>query len=501
MPAFGKKSLFLLILLFICLSAGNSATLRMIIDSNPMNLDPRVGTDQASQRIHQLIYNGLFRKTKNFYIEKDLLENYEFISPTKILFILKKGVYFHNGKELTSKDVKWTLDTLLSSDFKSLRKGAFKSIKKVNIIGKYKVIFELKYPDSSLLYNLVIGIIPYGVRKEISEKPVGTGPFVYKGKEHNVLYFKAFSNYFRGKPAVEELGIKIIKDPITRVLTFKKGEADLAVNCIPPDFVESLKGVKGILVKSIPGNTMYYLGLNLKDEYLKDLNLRMALSYSIDYKELVKFIMKGYARRAYGLLPPEHWAYTDNLKKFYYDLKKAKYFLKKTGFKDINLEFKCADKKVSKRLAVALKYYWNKIGIGVKIKSYEFSTFYRDIVKGNFQVYPLAWVGILSPDIYIYTSHSKFIPPYGANRAHYSNPNVDLLLYKASEIYDFEILKKTYKKVEYLVSKDIPFIPLWFANNIVVYSKRIENIEMYPSGEYYFLEKVRLKKEKPRNER
>lgn len=468
----------------------------MIIDSNPMNLDPRIGTDQASQRIHQLIYNGLFRKTKNFYIEKDLLENYEFISPTKILFVLKKGVYFHNGKELTSKDVKWTFDTLLSSDFKSLRKGAFKSIKRIDILGKYKLIFELKFPDSSLLYNLVIGIIPFGAEKEISKEPIGTGPFVFEGREHNVLFFKAFSSYFRGMPSVKKLRIKIIKDPITRVLTFKKGEADLAVNCIPPDFVKSLKGIKSIIIKSTPGNTMYYLGLNLNDKYLRNSNLRKALSYSINYKELIKFIMKGHARRAYGLLPPEHWAYSENLKKFDFDLKKAKYYLRKAGFNNISLEFKCANKKVSKRLAVALKYYWSKIGINVKIKIYEFSTFYRDIVKGNFQIYPLAWVGILSPDIYIYTSHSKFIPPYGANRAHYSNPEVDSLLDKASEIYDFELLKKTYRKVEYLVSKDIPFIPLWFANNIVVYSKKVKNIEIYPSGEYYFLEKVSLRNEK-----
>ncbi len=487
-----NKRAFFLILLFIIISLSYGNELRMIIDSTPLNLDPRIGTDQASQRIHQIIFNGLFKKTKNFFVEKDLLKDYSFLSRTKILFKLKKGVLFHNGKELTAKDVKWTFDSLLSKEFHSLRKGAFKSLKRINVIDRYTLLFELKYPDSSLIYNLVIGIVPYGTGKDFFKKPIGTGPFMLQSVSHNRFKFKAFPKYFKGKVFIDNLYIKVIKDPITRVLTFKKGNADLAINCIPPDFVNPLKKIKELKVLNLPGNTMYYLGLNLNDRYLKNIKLREALSYSINYEELIKFIMKGYARRAYGLLPPEHWAYTDDIKKFHYSPNRAKTLLKESGLKNIELEFKCTNKKVSKRLAVALKYYWEKLGIKVHIKIYEFSRFYRDIIKGNFQVYPLAWVGILSPDIYIYTSHSKFYPPYGANRAHYKNQEVDTLLDNASKSYDINFLKNTYGKVEKIISADIPFIPLWFADNLVVYSKKIKDLEIFPSGEYYFLEKIHM---------
>ncbi len=487
-----KRFIFFMLLFWFFTFLAYPSTLRMVLDSMPMNLDPRVGTDQASQRIHQIIFNGLFKKTKNFYVEKDLVENYKFLSSTKIYFKLREGVFFHNGKELTSDDVKWTFESLLSRDFHTLRKGAFKSIKKIVKKGKYELIFELKHPDSSLVYNLVIGIIPAGAGKDFSNNPVGTGPFVFEKREHNTLFFRAYKRYFKGKPKIDELIIKVIKDPITRVLTLKKREADIAINCIPPDFLKSIRGIRDLNIKKVAGNTMYYLGLNLKDPLLKNLDFRKALSYSINYRELIKFIMKGYARRAYGLLPPEHWAYTSNLKKFYFDLKKAKFYLKKSGFEEPTIEFKCANKKVSKRIAVALKYYWERLGINVKIKIYEFSTFYRDIVNGNFQIYPLAWVGILSPDIYMYTSHSSYIPPAGANRAHYLNPEVDLLLERALDSYDMILLKNIYGKVERIVSEDIPFIPLWFADNIVVYNKRVKDISIYPSGEYYFLEKIKV---------
>jgi peptide/nickel transport system substrate-binding protein len=470
-------------------SAGKKLT--MILDNYPLNLDPRVGTDQASQRIQQIIFNGLFKKTKNFGVEKDVLKDYKILSLLKIEFYLKKGIFFHNGKELTSRDILWTFNSMLSKDFKSIRKAAFKSIKKIYAKGRYGFIIELKYPDSALFYNLVIGIVPYGSNQDFFRNPVGTGPFIYKKSEKNILYFKANKRYFKHPPFIDNLIIKVIDDPISRILILKKGKADFMINSVPPEFIKSLKGTKNYVIDNYPGNTMYYLGFNLKDKLLKNKDFREALSYAVNYKELMKFVMKGFARRAYTLLSPEHWAYSDKIKKYYYSLKKAKEKLKNSKIKNPEIEIKCANKEVSRKIAIALKYYWGLIGVKVKIKTLEFSSFYKDIISGNFQIYPLAWVGILSPDIYKYTLHSKFIPPNGANRAHYINRVIDVLLDNAEKTYDLKIQEKIYEKVEKIISEDIPFIPLWYSDNIIIYKKGITDINRYPSGEYYFLERIK----------
>ncbi len=479
------------LLIFTLVVSGENKIFTMILDNYPLNLDPRIGTDQASQRIQQIIFNGLFRKTENFGIKKELLKDYKIVSPLKIEFNLKKNLFFHNGKELTSKDVVWTFESMLSDDFKTIRKAAFKSIKKIYSTGKYSFTIELKYPDSSVFYNLVIGIVPEGAGKDFSKNPIGTGPFVYEKSEKNIIYFKANKHYFSSPPFIDNLIIKVINDPISRVLILKKGKADFMINSVPPEFIKSVKGIKNIIIDNYPGNTMYYLGLNLRDRFLKNKNFREALSYAINYKELMKFIMKGYARRAYTLISPEHWAYSDDIKKFNYSLSLAKEKMRLSGIKNPTIEIKCANKEVSRKIVIALKYYWEKIGVKVKIKTLEFSTFYKDIVNGNFQVYPLAWVGILSPDIYKYTLHSKYLPPNGANRAHFTNKTVDKLLDKATIVYDLNIQKKIYAKVEKIVSREIPFIPLWYSDNIMIYKKGVIVKDRYPSGEYYFLEKIK----------
>ncbi len=491
-----RISLLILLLLFTNICSvpplnGEGKRLTMILDNYPLNLDPRVGTDQASQRIQQILFNGLFKKTKNFGVEKDLLKEYKIISLLKINFFLKRGIYFHNGKELTSRDIIWTFNSMLSKSFKSIRKSAFKSIKKIYHRGRYGFTIELKYPDSALFYNLVIGIVPYGSKQNFFRKPIGTGAFIYKKSKKNILYFKANKKYFKHPPYIDDLIIKVINDPISRILILKKGKADFMINSVPPEFIESLKRTKNHIIDNYPGNTMYYLGFNLRDKLLKNRNFREALSYAINYKELMKFVMKGFARRAYTLLSPEHWAYSDKIKKYHYSLKLAKQKLKQSQIKHPEIEIKCANKEVSRKIAIALKYYWGLIGVKVKIKTLEFSSFYKDIITGNFQVYPLAWVGILSPDIYKYTLHSKFIPPNGANRAHYVNKSIDTLLDDAEKTYDLKIQKTIYEKAEKIISEDIPFIPLWYSDNIIIYKRGIANIDKYPSGEYYFLENIR----------
>ena len=158
----------------------------MIIESSPTNLDPRVGIDAQSQRIGELIFDSLVRrKDEHFELKPWLAESWDIPDPQTYVFHLHKGVRFHNGQSLTSRDVKWTLDSLLTGKIRSSKVAAYSKIDHVDAPDDDTVVFHLKEPMASLLWNLsdgAIGIVPYGSGEDFNKNPIGSGPFRFVGR-------------------------------------------------------------------------------------------------------------------------------------------------------------------------------------------------------------------------------------------------------------------------------------------------------------------------------
>lgn len=152
------------------------------------------------------------------------------------------------------------------------------------------------------------------------------------------------------------------------------------------------------------------------------------------------------------------------------------------------LEYKTSDERNSIRLAEIMADYLGRIGIGVKIKSYEWGTFFSDIKSNNFQLYSLRWTGVSEPDIYYYLFHSKSTPPLGANRGYYKNSEIDELLEKGRTTYDKEIRIKIYSRIQEILADDLPYINLWYLDDVVIKSKELKGFIIYPGGELYSLE-------------
>jgi peptide/nickel transport system substrate-binding protein len=122
------------------------------------------------------------------------------------------------------------------------------------------------------------------------------------------------------------------------------------------------------------------------------------------------------------------------------------------------------------------------------IRSNEFATFYSDVVKGNFQMYSLRWIGGNNdPDILNFVFHSMMFPPNGANRGRYANPEVDRLIDFARREVDTEKRKAAYQTIQHIVAEELPYVSLFYVDNVAVYNKRITGMKLYPAGEYEFL--------------
>src|SRR5271166_2443262 len=163
-----------------CSAKPDANTLVMIIESSPTNLDPRVGIDAQSERIDNLIFDDLLSRGDDLNVQPGLAERWEIPDPLTYVFHIRQGVKFHDGRTLTSRDVKWTFDSLLQGKIRSTKAAAYRPVDRIDAPDDYTVVFHLKEPFATFLWNVsdgAIGIVPSGSGEEMSRHPIGSGPF------------------------------------------------------------------------------------------------------------------------------------------------------------------------------------------------------------------------------------------------------------------------------------------------------------------------------------
>jgi len=154
---------------------------------------------------------------------------------------------------------------------------------------------------------------------------------------------------------------------------------------------------------------------------------------------------------------------------------------------------KTSTEESSRSLAAVFQQQLREVGIALDIRSFEFATFFSDIQRGEFQVYSLRWIGSNEdPEIFTYAFDSSTIIPNGANRQYYSNPRVDALIAKARSEIDQNARKQDYAEVQRILAEDLPYVDLWYFNNVMVHSRRVANLHLSPSGNYDFLKTAEL---------
>jgi peptide/nickel transport system substrate-binding protein len=141
-------------------------------------------------------------------------------------------------------------------------------------------------------------------------------------------------------------------------------------------------------------------------------------------------------------------------------------------------------------IAQIIKGYLKEVGIGLEVRSFEWGTFFDDIMKGNFQIYSLRWIGVVDPDIFYYLFHSSSVPPNGANRGRYCNPDVDRLLEASRRTVDWALRKGIYSRIQKILAEDAVYTSLWYRDNLVVIKKGFSGFHIYAGGEYRSLKDV-----------
>lgn len=469
-------------------------------------------SDAVAERVKNLIFNALVKKTETFDYEGELAESIETSEDGKVItFRLRKGVKFHNGKDFTSSDVKYTFDELLAS--KAYKKFAF-----LDVVGKefvphitqietpdpLTVVFNLARPSlkNQLLSNLVaVPIVAEGTAKELAGNPIGTGPFKFVSfdSSQNTAEFAAFEEFWGGAPKVKKLRVKTVTDASALQAELQTGGVDIAPvpSNLPPDTIKLLGDYPNLKVEQFDGSNIQYLGFNTSSPTLDNVKIRQAIAFSIDRDKLIRELLSNQAKTASSILPPGSWAYSPG-KTYSYDLAKAKALVAESGYKNEPIVFMFSSGNAAYSSYVqAIQNMVVEAGLNVRIETVDPNGIRENLAKGLFEMNTGVWVGGNQDPIFmrdLFTSAK--IPGQNVsccNRWRYKNAEVDSLVETAFNETDRAKAKDLYIKAWEIISDELPLFPLWYPANMVVANKRIENIKMNASGDWTFLKDITVK--------
>ena len=495
-------------------------TFVIALGDNIRTIDPigSPSTDAASERVSTLVFNKLVKKDEKFdyvgELASDIKRSDDGLTFT---FTLHDGVKFHDGRAFSSADAKYTLDLLLANSFAKSASffegtGPQKTglIKSVEAPDPKTLVVTLVKPWVGLLSNLVaIPIIAKDSYESQKTHPMGTGPFKFINydNQQQVVDLEAFAEYWEGAPKLPKVRVRVLPDMNQLQSEIQAGRVDMAPmpTSLQPDAIKRMETDANLQVKAFTGSNVVLLTINTTSAPLDNVKVREAIAHSIDRQTIINTLVAGYGKVAHSIIPEESWSYTPG-QTYDYDPAAAKTLLDEAGFRDPDgdgprmrfdkpIRYGLSGSSIAGRnYAVVIQNQLKEVGIPLEIQTYEGTTLFDEMRRGNFQIGYSQWVGgnqdpIFYKDLFA-TSEIPTEKRPARNRSRYSNPELDKLVDEAVNTSDRARASELYKQIQEIVSRDVPAFPLWYQSNIVIARKNVGNIQVNASGDWGFVKNL-----------
>jgi len=474
-----------------------ATTLNLTTVANPSRLNPILATDSSSADITSFLFNGLVKYDKDSKnVIGDLAKKFYFLNDTTLIFELRHGVKWHDGKEFSAKDVLFTYNTLMSDTIASPYSADFRFVKSVKILDKYRVEVKYKQAYFKALETWMMGILPQHILKneknlmssKFNTHPVGTGAYKLKRLEYSKdIVLSAFDEYFEGRAKIDTISFHVIADSMTRFLMLKSSQIDIG-SIEPMAYERQLKKTffkKFNIFENIT-HSYTYLGFNLHKEKFKNPDVREALSLAINREELVKILFFRHAQVCTGPFLPGSSAFNESVKAPIQNIQKAKKLLKKAGY-DASHPFKFEivtsnSNPIRPYAAQILQYQLKKAGVIVTLRVMEWQAFLNMVVfPHKFDTILMGWALPPTPDPYNLW-HKDSDKKGGFNFIGYNNPKINTMIEESQTIVDRKKLAKKCREMFRIIVDDNPYLFLYIPNSITAVNKNIKNIEPSLSG-------------------
>lgn len=472
-------------------------------------LDPAIGYDWQNWSMIKSLFDGLMDyEPGTTILRKDLAEDYS-ISEDGLTYTFKlhQGVKFHNGREMTAEDVKYSLDRVTNPTTQSPGAGFFWSIKGfdamssgdatslegVSVIDPYTIAIELSRPDATFLHVMAINfssIVPKEVVEEYGQDfgkhPVGTGAFSLEDwtlGQH--LIFARNTEYWNaGVPKLDQITFEVGQEPVVALLRLQRGETDIPGDGIPPANFLEVRDDPTYKDMIIEGGQLHtgYITMNVKMAPFDNVAVRKAVNMAINKDRIVR-IINGRAVVANQPLPPSMPGYAPDYEGYPFDPDAAKTMLAEAGFGDgFDTELYVYNTDPQPRIAQAIQQDLAAIGIKAEIKSLAQANVIA--AGGEPDQAPMIWSGGMAW-IADFPDPSNFYGPIlgcagavqgGWNWAWYCNAELDKLAAEADAITDVSMAaerEQKWRDIYLAIMEDAPWVPVFNEQRFTMRSNRI----------------------------
>lgn len=503
---------------------GAKDTLTVGLRGDASFLDPIIASDGQSYEVEWSLFDCLVEYDENLAIKPALAERWE-ASPDGLsyTFHLRRGVVWHDGRPFTAGDVAFWMTSMLNPKVRAPSRAFFGAMagyteltnadhpadmrtlpkKPVEVIDPYTVRFNLAHPYAAFLGVLTCprgAMAPQHLLEgkdintdDFNNKPVGDGPYRFvEWRKGDRIVLQANDRYYGGRPAIRQIVFRIIPDPVVRTQALRTGDIDV-LEGPPADELDRLKTDKQYTITGAYTPSYQYFGFRLDRGPFTDVRVRRALSYAIDFDAIVRKVLRSYAVRATGPIPPTSWAYTPKVAIYPYNPAKAKQLLSEAGFAPgadgilqkggqafrFSIKGDQGDQAV-RDSAVIVQSDLARVGVQAEIRLLDWPTFVRQLFASDFEGILVGWTGHPDPDPFNYTIwHSS--QWNGRNFAHYKNADVDRLLEEARSTLDRAKRREIYVKFQQILADDAPYVWGYYPKEMYVYRRELKGLSLVPS--------------------
>jgi peptide/nickel transport system substrate-binding protein/oligopeptide transport system substrate-binding protein len=486
----------------ISCSGSSASSVRTIVDSrdesDPRSLDPALSTDVPTGRAVAYIFDGLTSFDAGARVHPGLAERWDVTPDGKVYtFHLRQGVRFHDGTPFKARQVLTSWQRVLDPKAKSGRgeplypirgarefaAGTARSIAGVVVKDDSTLVVSLNEPMAvftKLLAMPVAAIVPENAGDNLSDKPIGTGPWkLVEWKHDDYLLFARNDQYWGGAPKAESLRARIIAEPSTAVAEFESG--NVSILTIPPtesrDWTENDE--RKPMLKSVAALELVYVGINTTRGPLADARVRQAINYAVDVPRIIERLVGGRGTPAAGVIPPSLAGYDSTRAPYRFDPAKARALLAEAGHANgIDVELWVSTNPTYVRIAETMQAYLGQVGIRVKIVQREAAATRAAARKGDTDMILKDWYADY-PDAenFLYPLLHSANKGLGGNVSFFSNPEFDHTVDLARRELDESKRNALYRKADAIAEREAPMLFLYFFNDLYATQPWIKGFE------------------------
>jgi len=486
-----------------------SKTLVYRLKTDAPTLDPALAHDTTSSTVLQCIVDGLVEQDPvTLEVRPELAESWTISDDgTVYTFTLRKGVRFHNGREVTAADFKysmertlnpktaadqrWVLEEIAGAD--AFDGDAVPHVSGIEVLDGYTLRLTIKRPYEPFLGLLSMEAASPVPREEVerlgedfAREPMGCGPYRFvRWQADAVILVERFDGYWGEAPQIEYIKFKVIPEDDVALQKFLNGDFDVLPE-LPPHRVRDLIARYPDQVHVWPQLGVYYMGFNhTKPPFKGNRTLRRALNYAVDKQAVCDVIMEGIPSPARGVLPPGFAAFDETLEGYPYDPAKAKALLAEAGYPngegldEITLQFNTSE--AHEAISTTIKNNLEDIGVKVRLTNLEWATHLESLKNHEPEMFRAGWLAdIASEDNFLQLLKTG----QETNYSGYSDPAFDALFDRARFSTDAAERRRLFGEANRMIVEDAAWLFVYWYREVIMIKPYVEGWVEAKQGDF-----------------